>query len=247
MEGKQRKNKRGQKKKKVELVFDPEARREFLTGFRKRKLERKAKFQEELQKKLKEERKRIREAAKESYKTMVKSHSTIPEIEHLLKEEHDLGTHSVEIVELSSQALAKENNWIGANNSSYAVKEEPSKEENDGAESEVELVPGMGLKRKVKKKIKQESKSEDEEEEEDKGPVFNSAKELKKVIKKEATRSVKKSKVYQMKNKLDKIKSRKKSQTKNKRISKIKEGGKKGKRIKRANAIRGSKQAMGRN
>lgn len=50
---------------------------------------------------------------------MVKSHQTIPEIEHLLKEEHDLGTHSVEIVELSTQALAQQNNWIGANHVSF--------------------------------------------------------------------------------------------------------------------------------
>ena len=35
------------------LTFDPEKRKEFLTGFRKRKLERKAKAREELDKQIK--------------------------------------------------------------------------------------------------------------------------------------------------------------------------------------------------
>lgn len=39
----------------------------------------------------------------------------MPEVEHLLEEEHDLGTHSVEIKELSTNELAEQNNWIGAN------------------------------------------------------------------------------------------------------------------------------------
>lgn len=241
MDGSKRKNNRGKKKKKIELVFDPQARREFLTGFHKRKLERKVHFQEELKKQMKEERRRIKQKAKESYKTMVKSHQTIPEIEHLLKEEHDLGSHSVEIVELSTQELAKQNNWIGANDASYADQKELSEDEDeDDVESDPEEIPGMGLKLKLKKKVKEE----EQEPTEDSGPVFKTAKELKKVIKKEAAKSVKKSKAYQMKNKLDKHQSKKKSMQMNKRNTKKQEKGKKGKKMKKASAIRGSKMAM---
>ena len=40
-------------KNNLELKFDPDARKEFLSGFRKRKLERKAKAREELDKQIK--------------------------------------------------------------------------------------------------------------------------------------------------------------------------------------------------
>lgn len=59
--------------------------------------------------------------AKESYKKMVVSHRSVPEVEHLLKEEHDTGTHSVEIVELSTNELAQQNNWIGVNQVGFAI------------------------------------------------------------------------------------------------------------------------------
>ena len=48
--------KTGRRKKKEDslvLKFDPDERKEFLTGFRKRKLQRKAKAREELEKQIK--------------------------------------------------------------------------------------------------------------------------------------------------------------------------------------------------
>jgi ribosomal RNA-processing protein 17 len=48
-------------KRKSELVFNEEKRKEFLTGFSKRKLQRKKKAQEEFKIKVKEEQKRIRD------------------------------------------------------------------------------------------------------------------------------------------------------------------------------------------
>ena len=48
-------NKRGGKKKKSEIIFDEAKRRDFLTGFRKRKQERRQKAKDEHEIKLKEE------------------------------------------------------------------------------------------------------------------------------------------------------------------------------------------------
>ncbi|XP_017888046.2 nucleolar protein 12 [Ceratina calcarata] len=51
---------RPKKRKKITLVFDETKRKEFLQGFRKRKLQRQQRAKEELQKQLKEEKKRIK-------------------------------------------------------------------------------------------------------------------------------------------------------------------------------------------
>ena len=55
--GKSKKSKSGEKKvkKKTEIVFDEAKRRDFLTGFRKRKQERRQKAKDEYEKTLKEE------------------------------------------------------------------------------------------------------------------------------------------------------------------------------------------------
>jgi len=63
--------------------------------------------------------------------------------------------------------------------------------------------------------------------------VFKSAKELKKVIKKESTQAVKKSKAFQLKNKLERQKSLKKS--KQQRKLRIKAHEKRDKKKKRGN------------
>ena len=49
------------KKNKTRVVFDPAARKEFLTGFKKRKDERRKKWNDKVQKDLKEEIKKIKE------------------------------------------------------------------------------------------------------------------------------------------------------------------------------------------
>lgn len=69
--------------------------------------------------------------------------------------------------------------------------------------------------------------------------LLKSAKDVKRVIKKEATKQVKKSKVFQLKNKIEKLKNRKKSMQQKKRKGKVKESGKKGKRIKKRRAAQG--------
>lgn len=167
--------------------------REFLTGFHKRKLQRKKKAQEELQRQLKEERKRLKTEARESYKKLLVSHRPVPEVEHLLKEEYEDDDVNVKVVELSTDAISDANNWIGPNRVKYETNEEPDVD----IKQEEEEIPGMGLKiKKEKPEMKQE---------------FESQLDVKKTLKKQATRNVKKSKVFQLKNKMERQKQKKKS------------------------------------
>merc|ERR1712223_593675 len=119
-------NKRGGKKKKSEIIFDEAKRRDFLTGFRKRKQERRQKAKDEHEIKLKEEIRLAKEKAKKDIHGSNKSSSNqiVPEIEHLLQQSHptdvqDLGTHTVSVTHLDlSKTQSKEEN-------SESEKEEP--------------------------------------------------------------------------------------------------------------------------
>jgi len=100
----------GNKPKKVrqksEVVFDESKRTDFLTGFRKRKDERRKRAKTEFEKKLKDEIKLAKEKAKTDVKEIQSaSHRVVPEIEHLLKSAlstniHDLGSHTVSVTHL---------------------------------------------------------------------------------------------------------------------------------------------------
>merc|ERR1712061_914083 len=103
------KKKSGEKKvkKKTEIVFDEAKRRDFLTGFRKRKQERRQNAKDEYEKTLKEEIRLAKEKAKKDVNEGNKSssHQVVPEIEHLLQasyptDVHDLGTHTVSVTHL---------------------------------------------------------------------------------------------------------------------------------------------------
>lgn len=181
--------------------------REFLTGFHKRKLQRKKHAQETLEKELKEERKRLKADAKESYKKLVISHRPIPELEELLADEYEDDEVKVKVVELSA---FDGDNRIGPNK---PIRDVSQDDEDDGdEEEEEEQAPGMELKRKPEKKA---SKAEAQE----KVGEFKTERDVKKVLKKQATRNVKKSKVFQMKNKIESRKQKKKSmQLKKERI-----------------------------
>lgn len=190
--------------------------REYLTGFTKRKNERKKKAVEELEVKLKEERKRIKSEAKDSYKKMTKSYAAVPEIEEILAEEtFETDEVSVSVVELSTTDLAKRSNWIGANKPVYSDDE--VEEAVESGEEEVNELPGMELtvkKRKLaqKKEAKIVEKETEKEEEEDETVYqFKNKRELNKVIKKQATKTIKKSKAFQLKGKIDAKKMQKKS------------------------------------
>ncbi|EFX61876.1 hypothetical protein DAPPUDRAFT_120825, partial [Daphnia pulex] len=70
---------------KVNLIFDEKARKEYLTGFRKRKAERRKKFNENLKKEIKSERKRLQTELREDIKKSASSRR-IPELQHLVKD-----------------------------------------------------------------------------------------------------------------------------------------------------------------
>ncbi|KAL1131033.1 hypothetical protein AAG570_012270 [Ranatra chinensis] len=173
---------------KLNLIFDETARREYLTGFHKRKLQRRKKAEEEFKQRLKEERKRIKEQSKAQYKKLVKTFQPIPELEEQLAKEYQVKNSTVSILELDTDLLAERNFIIGRNR----VAPEPT---NDCEDSDNSEIPGMEIKTK---------------------------KEIKKEIKKQATTSVKKSKVFIKKNKMEQIKQRKKALNRKKGIEKIK-------------------------
>ncbi|CAH1116105.1 unnamed protein product [Phaedon cochleariae] len=184
------------RKTKINLVFDEDKRRDFLTGFHKRKLQRKKEAKEKFEKDLKDERKRIKAEAKESYKKLVVSHRPIPELENLLSENYEDDDVTVKVVELSTNDIAMKNNWIGANQPKYEENEEIESD----VQSDAEEIPGMELKHKKASKVKKKEVSK-----------FDSEKDVKKALKKQATKTVKNSKIFQMKNKMERQKQMKKS------------------------------------
>ncbi|KAL0893343.1 hypothetical protein ABMA27_014933 [Loxostege sticticalis] len=177
--------------------------REFLCGFRKRKLERKKKAQEELQRMLKEEKRRIKQENKESYKKLIVSSRPIPDIEQLLQDEYEDEDVNVKIVELSSDTLQKRDLVIGQNKPKETIVKKDTPKKKDKV---TQNIPGMGSE--------EESGEEESEAEDNKDDNMKTKKEIKRMLKKQATKKIQKSKVFQMKSKLDRVKNKKKSQQK---------------------------------
>uniref|UniRef100_T1DNZ9 Nucleolar protein 12 n=1 Tax=Anopheles aquasalis TaxID=42839 RepID=T1DNZ9_ANOAQ len=175
-------NKKPFQRPKLELVFDPEKRAEFLGGFHKRKLHRRKIAQGVLQRRMKEEKKRIRAEAKENMRKLYQSQKPIPELADLVKdadedepqeEEYDTENVTVKVVELSTSALAKENNWIGENRGAALAQDETDKESGQSSEDDDEddhkrigVVPGMELEgeKKIKHKFTPFVETEDADE-----------------------------------------------------------------------------------
>ncbi|XP_054013016.1 nucleolar protein 12 [Hylaeus anthracinus] len=200
------------KRKKVTLVFDEKKRRDFLTGFHKRKVQRQKKAQEELKQQLKEERKRIKQNARERYKKLLSSRD-IPEIQQLLSEqEFETEGHTVSVLELNVADFADKNVLIGENKGIGKVenKEEEEEEESD-KNSEDEQIVGMTLKKRKTIEISEETK---------KSKQIDNEKDFKRTIKKAALQQVKKSKAFQQKQKLERQKNKKESMRKLKRVQK---------------------------
>uniref|UniRef100_A0A2M4ANM9 Nucleolar protein 12 n=1 Tax=Anopheles triannulatus TaxID=58253 RepID=A0A2M4ANM9_9DIPT len=241
-------NKKPFQRPKLELVFDPEKRAEFLGGFHKRKLHRRKIAQGVLQRRLKEEKKRIRAEAKENMRKLYQSQKPIPELADLVKdgdeddqeEEYDTENVTVKVVELSTSALAKENNWIGENRGAVLAQDEANEESGQSSEEDeddeddhkrIGVVPGMELEgeKKVKRKLTPFVETEDADEEgkakkpvteekpkPKKGPVLNlegirSKKDLKHKLKRYALKSMKSSQAFRQKNRLQKQKQLKQS------------------------------------
>lgn len=135
------------------------------------------------------------------------SHRDIPELENLLSNEYEEDDVTVKVVELSANDIAKQNNWIGANQPKY--ESDGEEEDDEGTSEHAEEIPGMEL---TAKPIKAEKKVSNKK--------FQSEKQVKKELKKQATKNVQKSKVFQKKNKLERQKQKKQSL----KAKKIKEG-----------------------
>lgn len=197
---------RSKKQKKITLVFDEKKRREFLGGFRKRKLERKKKAQEELQKQLKEERKRIKQSARERYKKLVSSRD-VPELEELLSQhQYETEGHTVSILEVNIGDLAEGNTLIGENKGAQE-NDSNSEEIEDNLEDSIsdDEIKGMSLN---------ESKASSQKILTEKVDYVKDKKDLKRVIKQAALKQVKKSKAFQQKQRLERQKNKKQSMRK---------------------------------
>ncbi|CAK9833219.1 Nucleolar protein 12 [Anthophora retusa] len=197
------------KRRKITLVFDENKRREFLTGFHKRKLQRRQKAKEELQQQLKEERKKIKHEARERFKKLLSSRD-VPEIQQLLsQQEYETEGHTVSILELNVADLTENDALIGENKGTDKVKNED--EENKKCSENDDEIVGMSLDKKKKCKISKNIAEEIQ---------IDNKKDLKKAIKKAALKQVQKSKVFQKKQRLERQKSKKESMKKRRRIEK---------------------------
>ncbi|XP_076758572.1 nucleolar protein viriato [Xylocopa sonorina] len=202
------------KRRKITLVFDEKKRREFLKGFRKRKLQRQQKAKEELQQRLKEEKKRIKLEARERYKKLL-SNRDVPEIQELLsQQEYETEGHTISILELNVADLAEKNALMGENKGINEVEngeEEEEEESNKNSENGEEIV-GMNLNKSKEPKNSKETVEEKE---------VNNTKDLKKVIQRAVSKEMKKSKAFRQKQKFERQKNKKESMRKRKRIEKF--------------------------
>uniref|UniRef100_A0A1I8QCX7 Nucleolar protein 12 n=1 Tax=Stomoxys calcitrans TaxID=35570 RepID=A0A1I8QCX7_STOCA len=215
-------------KKKVEIVFDPQKRKEFLTGFRKRKNERRKRAQQELERNLKEERKRIRLEIKDGIKHMKKSFEPLKEIteaDRLNEDEYEDDDVKVKIVELSTGDLAAQRCMLGQNRADDT--EESAHDDGQQSETDEEectnRIPGMDfdVNTKRKRKIEGHANSDNEDtsaEGRKKKPKLDhqnidlkTKKELDHFKKVKTLKKIKKSKVFKMKEQLNKKANQKKA------------------------------------
>ncbi|XP_066452499.1 nucleolar protein 12 [Eleutherodactylus coqui] len=98
-----------------ELVFDEEKRREYLTGFHKRKLQRRKAAVEEIKRKIKEEQKKMREERHKEYMKMLKEREEaleeMDEVERLVTSKtesviFDHPNHTVTVTTISELDLS---------------------------------------------------------------------------------------------------------------------------------------------
>lgn len=187
---------------------------------------------------------------------MKKSFEPIPELEEAAANEEEFETEevTVKIVELSTIELAKANNWIGPNRLRCSDDEKDDSDADqsaDDAAEPAEAVPGMGLlsdatKKKQPKKTSNKNGTGDGDggggvsagaaskaKEILQSKKIKSKRDLGIVVAKDAMRTLKNSKAFQMKEKLMKLKDRKKARMEREKRIKIqtKEAKKHGGRI----------------
>ncbi|KAH8351438.1 nucleolar protein 12 [Drosophila kikkawai] len=209
-------------KQKTEVVFDDKKRIEFLTGFRKRKNERRSRAKADLEKNLKEERKRIRQEVKDGFKHLKKSYEPLRELtEDDKKEEGQQETYEdeevqVKIVELTTNDLAAQRNMLGANTAedSEADEEEQAASEDEDT-TRPDRIPGMDFDPSARKRKKQAEEDADEPKPKKTNPTteadIKSKKDLDRIMKTKTLKKMHKSKVFKQKERLDKKVNQKKA------------------------------------
>lgn len=189
--------------------------REFLTGFRKRKNERRSRAKAELDRNLKEERIRIRQEVKEGFKHLKKSYEPLRELTDEDKVEggqqedaYEDDEVQVKIVELSTNDLASQRNMLGANIADDSDEEENEAEANsdDDKANQTNLIPGMDfdVNAKRKRKVDAEEESSQTKASHATAAEIKSKKELDKLMKTKTLKKMKKSKLFKMKERMDK-------------------------------------------
>ncbi|XP_032869519.1 nucleolar protein 12 [Amblyraja radiata] len=134
----------GRRRERCVLTFNEEDRREFLTGFHKRKVERRKKALQEIKTKLKEEQKRVKEERRKEYVKMFKERQEAleeaDELDRLTTSktecvQYDHPNHTVTVTTISSLDLGRTNMFFdGANQESAEVKEEQAAENDEEVE-----------------------------------------------------------------------------------------------------------------
>uniref|UniRef100_A0A1A9W7N8 Nucleolar protein 12 n=1 Tax=Glossina brevipalpis TaxID=37001 RepID=A0A1A9W7N8_9MUSC len=200
-------------KKKLEVVFDPEKRKEFLTGFRKRKNQRRKRAKQQIERCLKEERKRIRQEIKEGFTHLKKTFEPLRELTEedkiIESNEYEDNDVQVKIIELTTSEMAARRNMLGENQG--CDSEENTEEANSESESIIEanIIPGMDYDI-VKKNNEERAETQSEETFKKKVKVSNqntnleSKRDLDRLKKKKSLKQLKKSKVYKLKERLEK-------------------------------------------
>lgn len=159
---------------------------------------------------LKEERKRIRQEVKDSVKHLKKSYEPVPEVEHLInEEEYENSAVTVKIMDLSTDN-ASQYNFIGENK----VRQNPEETDNDGEELDdgvEDAVPGMSVVTKSKPAPKEKKEVKE----------ISSKKDLNRLTKKTAVKSLRKNKLFKMKSKLDSAADKKKARKEKRKKEKL--------------------------
>jgi len=145
------------KASKTVIVFDPAARVEYLTGFRKRKAERKKAAREREILELKEEKARI----KKKRRDMSAGHydtKTVPEVVHLVTETYDLPEHTVAVTDVSEVDLVGNSGLYLGLNPDVSDGEEPDKAAQDSDDSDSPKTEKKVLSKKELKHVGNEKK-----------------------------------------------------------------------------------------
>lgn len=173
-----------------------------MSGFQKRKNERRARAKEQLERDIKEERKRIRNDVKNSMANMKKTFQPLvldPEIEEkVLEKEYEDDEVEINVIELAPGNKNLDEESDNDSNASEAFDEG----------SHINSIPGMEFKVETVKKEKDTKLKQPDNTLSELGKIGNK-KMLDKLKKKKALKEFKKSKIFKQKERADKKKQHK--------------------------------------